>query len=93
MVWNDYQINLLIEERRSRNEEYWNITGNSRTSFWDSVASKINIEFQCSYTGQQCKEKFQNLVREHMVREKITDLFFKNNIYRFLQLGNTIVCK
>ena len=69
MVWNSYQIRILIDERRARNEEYWSIAGNSRVSFWENIASKINLQFQSSFTGAQCKEKFQNLIREHMVRE------------------------
>lgn len=69
MVWNDPQTNLLIHEQKSRNEEYWALSGNDKTSFWTSVASKINMEFQSAFTSKQCKEKFQNLVREYRVRE------------------------
>jgi len=39
-----------------------------------SVAGIINSHFRESYTAQQCKEKFQNLVREHKVR-KITKYY------------------
>lgn len=87
MVWNEYEIKILIEERRNRNEEYWNIAGNSRTAFWESVASKINLQFQSGYTGHQCKDKFQNLIRDHMVRknDKMALYFLRINIYRFLQ--------
>jgi|tagenome__1003787_1003787.scaffolds.fasta_scaffold18500451_2 hypothetical protein len=71
-MWNDPEIELLIEERRNRNIEYWRIAGCSKTGFWMSVAGLINSRFRKSYTAEQCKEKFQNLVREHMVR-KITE--------------------
>ncbi|GES90937.1 hypothetical protein GLOIN_2v1874283 [Rhizophagus clarus] len=64
-MWNDPEIRLLIQERRNRNEEYWNIAGCSKVSFWMSVASKINSNFRSTYTAEQCKEKFQNLVREN----------------------------
>lgn len=67
MSWNDPQTILLISERKSRNEEYWALPGNDRTSFWSSVAAKINMEFTSTFTAKQCKEKFQNLVREHNV--------------------------
>ncbi|GES98990.1 hypothetical protein GLOIN_2v1874283 [Rhizophagus clarus] len=30
-----------------------------------SVAAKINSNFRSTYTAEQCKEKFQNLVREN----------------------------
>lgn len=85
MVWNSYQIRMLIDERRARNEEYWTIAGNSRVSFWENIASKINLQFQASFTGAQCKEKFQNLIREHMVREIYRlILFFRNISYNLL---------
>jgi len=67
--WNDPQTILLISERKSRNEEYWSLPGNDKTAFWTSVAAKINMEFRSAFTTKQCKEKFQNLVREHRVRE------------------------
>ena len=69
MTWNDPQTMLLIHERKTRNEEYWALPGNDKTSFWTNVASKINMEFQSTFTYKQCKEKFQNLVREYKVRE------------------------
>jgi hypothetical protein len=71
-MWNDYHTDFLINERRNRNEEFYTINGCSKVTFWDSIATKINLEFQTLYTGRQCREKFQNLVRDHMVR-KITD--------------------
>lgn len=69
MTWNDHETDLLIRERRERNEEYWSIAGNDKTAFWDSVAAKINLEFSSTYTSKQCKDKFQNLVRNHRVSE------------------------
>jgi len=68
MTWNDYQINILIHERRERNEEYWTLAGNKRNDFWTSIAAKINLEYQSDFTYLQCKEKFQNLVRDYKVK-------------------------
>ncbi|GES92522.1 hypothetical protein GLOIN_2v1874283 [Rhizophagus clarus] len=45
-MWNDSEIRLLIQERRNRNEEYWNIAGCSKVSFWMSVATKINSNLE-----------------------------------------------
>ncbi|GES84565.1 hypothetical protein GLOIN_2v1874283 [Rhizophagus clarus] len=67
-MWNDPEIRLLIQERRNRNEEYWNIAGCSKISFWMSVAVKINSNFRSTYTAEQCKEKFQNLLMRAYVR-------------------------
>ena len=69
MTWNNPETALLIQQRKMRNEEYWSLPGNDRTSFWTSMASKINLEFQSNYTSKKCKEKFQNLVCEYKVRE------------------------
>ena len=69
MTWNDHQTVILISERKSRNEEYWSLPGNDKISFWASIASKINLEFRSTFTSKQCKDKFQNLVRDYRVRE------------------------
>lgn len=71
MVWNDHEVRILINERRNRNEEYWTGAGRDRTSFWNSIAEKINIEFQTSYSGKNCRDKFQNLVRDYTVRKNL----------------------
>jgi hypothetical protein len=71
-MWNDFETKLLIEERRAGNTEFWGMAGRSRVSFWTRIAGMINSTFMRAYTAEQCKEKFQNLVRENMVR-KITE--------------------
>ena len=85
MTWNESEINILIKERRKRNDEYWTLLGNDRTSFWNSIAEKINLEYQTVYTGKQCKDKFQNLVRDYVVRknlQKLKTYFYKVNIFK-----------
>ena len=85
MAWNESEINILIKERRKRNEEYWTLPGNDRTSFWNSIAEKINLEYQTNFTGKQCKDKFQNLVRDYVVRKNLQKLktdFYKVDIFR-----------
>ena len=74
MGWNEYQIDILIKERRKRNDEYWTFPGNDRTSFWNSIAETINLGHQTTFTGKQCRDKFQNLVRDHMVRKTLQKL-------------------
>lgn len=73
-MWNDIETKFLIEERRNRNIEYWSIAGCSKVSFWTSVAGKINANFRTIFTAEQCKEKFQNLVRENKVRKLQNDM-------------------
>ncbi|CAG8635726.1 10342_t:CDS:2, partial [Paraglomus brasilianum] len=37
----------------------------SRVDFWNSIANTINQRFGTTYTGQQCNNRFQNLVRDY----------------------------
>ncbi|CAJ0751171.1 1447_t:CDS:2 [Entrophospora sp. SA101] len=64
-MWTDDQLRLLIDERENRNGEYYNIPGSSRVDFWNNIAITINQRFGTTYTGQQCNNRFQNLVREY----------------------------
>ena len=66
-MWTDNQIKLLIKKRRENNEYYWDLVGNGKMNFWDGVAVKINLEFGMNYSGKQCREKFQSLVRAYRV--------------------------
>ena len=77
-MWSDPEIQLLINERRTRNEEFYEMAGRSKVAFWTSVASVVNIRFSGNYTGEQCKEKFQNLVWEHKVRKNYKMLPIRN---------------
>ena len=62
-------MHILINEQKNRNIKFHNIIGNSRVNFWNSVIDRINRQFDITYTGQQCKTKFQNLIREHTISE------------------------
>ncbi|CAB4394640.1 unnamed protein product [Rhizophagus irregularis] len=59
--WTDPQIHTLVDERKTRNDEFHNL-GRNRKIFWNSIADKINQENGTSFNGHQCKEKFSNLV-------------------------------
>ncbi|CAB4426046.1 unnamed protein product [Rhizophagus irregularis] len=62
--WTHAEIRTLIDERRTRNDEFHNL-GRNRERFWGTIASKINQENGTSFSGHQCKEKFSNLVRDY----------------------------
>ena len=64
--WTDPLIRTLIDERRTRNDEFHDF-GRNRERFWGTIASKINQENGTSFSGHQCKEKFSNLVRDYNV--------------------------
>jgi len=65
--WTESQIRLLVNQRKYRNNEYHRIIGRSRRDFWDSVARRINRSEGTSFSGEQCKRKFQNLVSVYYV--------------------------
>ncbi len=39
--WHDPHTDLLVDERRRRNDEYHNTYGRSRQEFWESVARRF----------------------------------------------------
>ena len=59
-------INLLINQRKHRNVEFHRIIG-IKDEFWVSVARRINRSADTSFTGTQCKKKFQNMVLTYYV--------------------------
>ena len=66
-MWTHRQIMALINARRNHNIQYHDLVGTGKMSFWKGVASSINLEFGTFYSGKQCREKFQNLVRCYRV--------------------------
>jgi hypothetical protein len=55
---------MLIDERKENNEKFHDLVGGGKKMYWKEVASKINLKFGTSFSGQQTKEKFQGLVRD-----------------------------
>ncbi|KAF0488582.1 hypothetical protein F8M41_022246 [Gigaspora margarita] len=64
-MWTNEHLCLLIDERKTRNVKYHDITDISREGFWSSVANKINGQFNTTYTGYQCKGKFHSLIKDY----------------------------
>ena len=51
--WNDNEVQMLINERKRRNEEYWFMLGRLKLPFWEEVAKKIKEEFSTNVTSLQ----------------------------------------
>ena len=67
--WTDDQIEVLVDERKKRNLEYWyHIPGRSRQQFWEEISEVVNIECGSNFTGKQCQNKFNTLVSDYHVR-------------------------
>ena len=70
LLWTNLHLNVLINERRRLNFDF-HYSGRSHVTLWNIIAAKINTIFGTSYTGVQCKTKFQNLVSQYHVNKKI----------------------
>jgi len=71
-LWSDNEIQALIDERRTRNWDYWyRYPGRSRVRFWEIIAGSVNSNCGSNYTGNQCKRKFASLVSEYNVSKLI----------------------
>jgi len=66
-MWTDSQLRILINERKIENDSFHELSCNMKSNFWKGLASKINMEFGTVYSGRQCKEKFNGLVRAYKV--------------------------
>jgi len=71
ILWTDEETEYLIDQRMSRNEEFWNLSIAEQVDFWASVARKINECFSTQFTAGQTKIKWKNLVKEHNVNINI----------------------
>lgn len=80
--WNEQTIRLLINQRKNRNREYYQILGRSRKQYWESISRRINREADTNFTGSQCRRKFNNLVFYYYVStyENMYYFYILNNI-------------
>jgi hypothetical protein len=86
-MWTDNQLRVLIDKRKSENDNFHELSGNMKHNFWKGVASKINIEFGTTYSGRQCKEKFNGLVRAYKVYKN----YFTFNYFSILNSTNILL--
>ncbi|GET61452.1 hypothetical protein GLOIN_2v1874283 [Rhizophagus irregularis DAOM 181602=DAOM 197198] len=78
-MWTDRQLRVLINERKNENDNFHELSGNMKHNFWKGLASKINLEFGTTYTGRQCKEKFNSLKMQLYIEETIYDITHEIN--------------
>jgi hypothetical protein len=67
VLWTDEQCEYLLNQRMYRNEEYWSLSSKNRMAFWASIAEKINDCFGTEFSSLQIKNKWKNLLRDHLV--------------------------
>ena len=69
--WSKEEMQLLINLRKERNEDYWRRFGRSKLSFWNEIAEKIEKDLGTKFTGLQVREKFKGMVKECNVSKYI----------------------
>ena len=65
--WTDEEIESLIEKREKGNNDYYYKYGRNKSGFWNKIANEINQEKKSFFTGEQCRVKFSNLVKDYNV--------------------------
>ena len=78
--WSNEEMQLLIDLRRERNEDYWRRFGRSNLPFWKEIAAQIEEEFGTAFTGLQARDKFNGMVREC----KVNKILVKERTIRFV---------
>jgi len=62
--WFEEEMQLLINLRKERNEDYWRRFGRSKVPFWNEIAAKIQEDLGTTFTGVQVQNKFKEMVKE-----------------------------
>ena len=76
--WSDKEMQLLIDLRRERNDDYWRRFGRSKLPFWNEIMVQIKEDFGTAFTGVQARDKFKGIIRDCKVSNKI----YINCIYK-----------
>ena len=62
--WSEEEMQLLINLRRERNNDYWRRFGRSKILFWNEIAVQIEIDLRTTFTGLQVREKFKGMIKD-----------------------------
>jgi hypothetical protein len=63
--WNDDEVRMLIDERKTNNALFHSLGGgNCKRVWWQLTAGKINQRYRTRFTGRQASEKFQAIVKD-----------------------------
>ncbi len=83
--WSREEMQLLIDLRRERNDNYWGRFGRSKVPFWNEIVTQIEEKLGTSFTGMQVRDKFTGMVKDCKVSKiqvkEIYIVFTKKFIY------------
>src|SRR6059058_5274632 len=91
--WSEEEMQLLINLRKERNEDYWRRFGRLKVLFWNEIAAKIQEDLGTAFTDVQIREKFKGMVKDCKVSKYILKKKNENNyIYLILILVISKFC-
>jgi hypothetical protein len=62
--WSEEEMQLLIDLRREKNEDYWRRFGRSKLPFWNEIAAQIEVNLKTAFTGVQARDKFKGMIKD-----------------------------
>ena len=57
--WFEEEMQLLINLRREKNEDYWRRFSRSKLPFWNEIATQIKEDLETAFTDMQARDKFK----------------------------------
>ena len=61
--WSKEEMQLLINLKKERNEDYQRRFGKSKVPFWNEIVAKIQEDLGMAFTGIQVQDKFKGMVK------------------------------
>ena len=61
--WSEKEMQLLIDLRREKNEDYWRRFGRLKLPFWNEIAAQIEENLETAFTDIQVRDKFKGMIK------------------------------
>ena len=74
--WSEEEMQLLINLRRERNNDYWRRFRRLKIPFWNEIAVQIETDLGMTFTGLQVRKKFKGMIKDYNVSKILVN---KNN--------------
>ena len=62
-------MQLLINLRRNRNNDYWRRFSRSKLTFWNEIAAQIEEDLETTFTSMQVRDKFKGMIKDCKVNK------------------------
>ena len=61
--WSEEEMQLLINLRKKRNNDYQRRFGRSKILFWNEIVLQIENDLGMTFIGLQIREKFKRMIK------------------------------